>query len=97
MNYIEELSNLLQHTGKHVKVVTINGERYEWELSSISIKFSPAKPIAVPLGSEVIMRVINKLKYEAVTVHLHGVDKRYLWYTDGVAFVQQCPISPGSR
>jgi hypothetical protein len=37
------------------------------------------------------MRVINKLEYEAITVHLHGVDKRHLWFTDGVSvFCLRC-------
>lgn len=88
MNYIEEIDNLLQHTGQHIKVVTINGKRFVFSrVHSVFCNFdwfSPASPIAVPLGAEVLMRVINKLEYEAVTVHLHGVDKRNLWFTDGV-------------
>lgn len=42
------------------------------------------------------MRVINKLEAEAVTLHVHGMDKKYMWHTDGVAFVQQCPLPSGS-
>ncbi|KAI6197103.1 hypothetical protein M3Y94_01185400 [Aphelenchoides besseyi] len=73
MKYIEELDSMVQHTGQHVKIVTINGK-------------TPGPNIAVPHGAEVLLRVINELE----------IDKRYLWYTDGVAFVQQCPISSGS-
>ncbi|KAI1720229.1 multicopper oxidase domain-containing protein [Ditylenchus destructor] len=74
----------VQHTGKHWRIVTINGQ-------------SPGETIVVPLGAQVIMHVKNRLHTEAVTVHLHGVDKRNMWYTDGVAMVQQCPIHPGSE
>ncbi|KAH7715964.1 Protein F21D5.3 a [Aphelenchoides avenae] len=80
---LEMLDDVIQHDGRHVNLVTINGE-------------SPAPAIVVPLGAEVIMRVKNRLRTEAVTVHLHGVDKDHMWFTDGVAFVQQCPIPPGS-
>ena len=46
----------------------------------------------VPLGAEVLLRVTNTLLMDAVTIHVHGLNKQNLWYTDGVAFVQQCPI-----
>ncbi|CAD5218067.1 unnamed protein product [Bursaphelenchus xylophilus] len=78
-----ELHGLIQHTGKHVRVVTLNGE-------------TPGPDIRVPLGGEVIMRVINRLDSEAITLHVHGMDKKNMWYTDGVAFVQQCPVTSGS-
>ncbi|CAD5212702.1 unnamed protein product [Bursaphelenchus okinawaensis] len=83
MDEVVELSNLLQHTGKHVRVVALNGE-------------TPGPTIVVPLGSEVIVRMINRLDSEAITMHVHGMDKKFMWYTDGVAFVQQCPVPAGS-
>ena len=42
------------------------------------------------------MRVKNRLNTESITLHVHGLDKRGLWFTDGVAHVQQCPIPVGS-
>lgn len=54
--------------------------------------FRPGLPIVVPLGAEVLLRVTNTLLMDAVTIHVHGLNKQNLWYTDGVAFVQQCPI-----
>ncbi len=32
-----------------------------------------------------------------VTLHVHGMDKMNMWYTDGVAFMQQCPIDVGTK
>uniref|UniRef100_A0A914UHB2 Uncharacterized protein n=1 Tax=Plectus sambesii TaxID=2011161 RepID=A0A914UHB2_9BILA len=77
------LRDIVQMHGLHQHVITVNGE-------------SPAKPIVVPFGAEVIMRVHNNLLLEGVTVHVHGMDKRNLWYTDGVGLLQQCPIPVGS-
>lgn len=79
----EQLADLIQHTGQHVKLVTLNG-------------VSPGPLVQVPLGAEVLLRVFNRLESEAVTLHVHGLDKRGLWFTDGVAFVQQCPIVSGA-
>lgn len=75
------LTSLLQLHGLHQTVYAINGK-------------IPADPIVVPLGAEVILRVFNNLLSAAVTLHVHGLDKKGLWYTDGVAWLQQCPISP---
>uniref|UniRef100_A0A183CEP1 Multicopper oxidase n=1 Tax=Globodera pallida TaxID=36090 RepID=A0A183CEP1_GLOPA len=77
----EEIEELLQWDGLHRRIVTIDGE-------------SPGRVIVVPLGARVAMRVRNRLRAEALTIHLHGMDKKNAWWTDGVAFVQQCPIQP---
>ncbi|KAK0407643.1 hypothetical protein QR680_003508 [Steinernema hermaphroditum] len=66
--------------GLHHHIITINGN-------------SPGKTIVIPYNAEVIMRVKNRLLTEGITLHVHGLDKKDLWYTDGVAFVQQCPVS----
>ena len=75
------LSSLLQLHGLHQVVFAIN-------------KKIPADPIVVPLGAEVILKVFNNLVSTALTFHVHGLDKKGIWYTDGVAFLQQCPIPP---
>ncbi|KAL3125681.1 hypothetical protein niasHT_009768 [Heterodera trifolii] len=77
----DQIQKLLQWDGMHRRIVTINGE-------------SPGPLLVVPLGARVAMRVRNRLRAEALTIHLHGMDKRNAWWTDGVAFVQQCPIQP---
>lgn len=75
--------SLLQLHGLHQRVTAINGK-------------SPGDTIVVPYGAEVVMRVHNRLLTEGITLHVHGLDKRNMWYMDGVAFVQQCPIAVGS-
>uniref|UniRef100_A0A914BUF0 Plastocyanin-like domain-containing protein n=1 Tax=Acrobeloides nanus TaxID=290746 RepID=A0A914BUF0_9BILA len=57
----------------------------------------PGDTIVVPLGAEVEMNFMNRLGTRSLSVHVHGLDKMGLWYTDGVAFVQQCPICPNSE
>uniref|UniRef100_A0A183C1D5 Multicopper oxidase n=1 Tax=Globodera pallida TaxID=36090 RepID=A0A183C1D5_GLOPA len=77
------LSTLLQWDGKHQKVITINGK-------------SPGDPIVVPLGAKVIIRIRNHLFTQAITLHMHGMKMQNRWWNDGVPYIQQCPISPGS-
>uniref|UniRef100_A0A914C4Z8 Uncharacterized protein n=2 Tax=Acrobeloides nanus TaxID=290746 RepID=A0A914C4Z8_9BILA len=86
-NNITSIDNLLntvnQYNGLHHRLISINGK-------------IPGDTIVVPLGAEVIMRVKNRLNTESVTIHVHGVNKQNLWYTDGVGLLQQCPIFVGS-
>ena len=78
------LSSLLQLHGLHQVVHAINGK-------------VPADPIVVPYGAEILLTVFNQLLSSVTTLHIHGLDKRGLWYTDGVGFLQQCPITPQSK
>uniref|UniRef100_A0A914EA39 Multicopper oxidase n=1 Tax=Acrobeloides nanus TaxID=290746 RepID=A0A914EA39_9BILA len=86
-NNLTNLNNILntinQYDGRHIRTISINGK-------------IPGDTIVVPLGAEVILRIKNRLNTESLSIHLHGVDKQWLWYTDGIAFIQQCPISTGS-
>uniref|UniRef100_A0A914HL64 Plastocyanin-like domain-containing protein n=1 Tax=Globodera rostochiensis TaxID=31243 RepID=A0A914HL64_GLORO len=77
------LSTLLQWDGKHQKLITINGK-------------SPGDPIVVPFGAKVIIRIRNHLFTQAITLHMHGMKMQNRWWNDGVPYIQQCPISPGS-
>uniref|UniRef100_A0A914EMB4 L-ascorbate oxidase n=1 Tax=Acrobeloides nanus TaxID=290746 RepID=A0A914EMB4_9BILA len=77
------LTTVNQYNGLHIRTIAINGK-------------IPGDTIVVPLGAEVILRVKNRLNTESFTMHVHGLDKQGLWYTDGVAFIQQCPIPVGS-
>ncbi|CAI4225857.1 unnamed protein product [Auanema sp. JU1783] len=74
------LEDVLVLDGLHKRVIAINGH-------------SPGETLVVPLNSEVLLKVRNNLLLDSVTIHIHGLDKKYAWYTDGVAFVQQCPIT----
>ncbi|KAK6750691.1 hypothetical protein RB195_002577 [Necator americanus] len=65
--------------GKHKRVYAINGK-------------TPGETIVVPYKAEVLLRVHNKVLMDAISLHVHGIDKQDLWYMDGVAFIQQCPI-----
>lgn len=56
----------------------------------------PGTPIEVCLGDEIIVDVINQMSSEGTTIHWHGQHQRNFPYMDGVPFVTQCPISPGS-
>ncbi|KAL7070705.1 hypothetical protein ACQ4LE_009858 [Meloidogyne hapla] len=78
-----QLKDLIQLNGLHRLINTFNG-------------ISPGPTIVVPFGAEVLIRIKNRMHSKSFTVHVHGVDKKYRWWTDGVPFIQQCPISPNT-
>ncbi|XP_022927705.1 laccase-14 [Cucurbita moschata] len=56
----------------------------------------PGPTLEARTGDRIIVRVINKSKYN-ITFHWHGVKQvRNPWY-DGPEYVTQCPILPGKK
>nr|XP_031845394.1 laccase-1-like isoform X2 [Nomia melanderi]XP_031845395.1 laccase-1-like isoform X2 [Nomia melanderi]XP_031845396.1 laccase-1-like isoform X2 [Nomia melanderi]XP_031845397.1 laccase-1-like isoform X2 [Nomia melanderi]XP_031845399.1 laccase-1-like isoform X2 [Nomia melanderi]XP_031845400.1 laccase-1-like isoform X2 [Nomia melanderi] len=56
----------------------------------------PGPRIEVCRGDRVIVDVINLLHSESTAMHWHGQHHVATPYMDGVPYVSQCPISPGS-
>ncbi|CAL7934818.1 unnamed protein product [Xylocopa violacea] len=56
----------------------------------------PGPPIEVCQGDRIIVDVVNLLHSESTTMHWHGQHHVDTPYMDGVPYVSQCPISPGS-
>ncbi|KAK6056877.1 hypothetical protein COOONC_05615 [Cooperia oncophora] len=56
------LKDVMVLDGKHRRVLTINGK-------------TPGEPIVVPYQSEVLLRVQNKALMDAISIHVHGIDK----------------------
>ncbi|XP_076673352.1 uncharacterized protein LOC143371730 [Andrena cerasifolii] len=56
----------------------------------------PGPPIEVCQGDRVTVDVINLLHSESTTMHWHGQHHVQTPYMDGVPYVSQCPILPGS-
>ncbi|XP_076766747.1 uncharacterized protein LOC143433334 [Xylocopa sonorina] len=56
----------------------------------------PGPPIEVCQGDRIIVDVVNLLHSESTTMHWHGQHHVNTPYMDGVPYVSQCPISPGS-
>ena len=58
----------------------------------------PGPPIEANLGDEVFVTVINKIDHpkEGTAIHWHGLPQWSNGQYDGVPFIQQCPIAPGS-
>lgn len=65
--------------------------------TEIHNSFRPGAPVVVPYMSEVWIRVSNQILMDSMTIHVHGIDKHGMWYMDGVAFVQQCPIQSTNK
>ncbi len=57
----------------------------------------PGPTLVVEENQIVIVKVINKLTSEGITVHWHGMHQRKTPWMDGVAFVSQAPIVPGAE
>ncbi|PIN25286.1 Multicopper oxidase [Handroanthus impetiginosus] len=56
----------------------------------------PGPTLYVNEGDTIVVDVINRAS-ENVTIHWHGVKQpRYPW-SDGPAYITQCPIQPGTR
>ncbi|XP_017770706.1 PREDICTED: laccase-2-like isoform X2 [Nicrophorus vespilloides] len=56
----------------------------------------PGPTIEVCVGDNIIVDVENRLMAETTTIHWHGHHQRGTPYMDGVPYVTQCPIQPGS-
>ena len=50
--------------------------------------------IEVMEGSLIVVKVINNLQKQALSLHWHGMHQRSTFYMDGVPYFTQCPISP---
>ncbi|XP_063411957.1 uncharacterized protein LOC134694824 isoform X2 [Mytilus trossulus] len=95
--------------GKAVRVK--NGEPFERSLEDTFIladgyksrivivvngKF-PGPTITAREGQEVIVHVRNLMHTDSTTIHWHGLHQKKTPWSDGVAFVTQCPILPGQN
>ncbi|KAL6572604.1 hypothetical protein OROMI_013562 [Orobanche minor] len=56
----------------------------------------PGPTIEVHKGETIIVDVYNKGKYN-ITIHWHGVKQPRNPWTDGPAYITQCPIQPGNK
>ena len=56
----------------------------------------PGPTLIVMEGQTVIVDVHNQLADEGVTIHWHGVHQQGTPWMDGVGFLSQAPITPGS-
>ena len=51
--------------------------------------------IEVMQGAQVVVKVVNNMQKQSLTIHWHGMHQRSTMYGDGVPYITQCPISPG--
>ncbi|XP_064613186.1 uncharacterized protein LOC135476969 [Liolophura sinensis] len=78
----EEKKKVITGDGSYKKLFTIN-------------RRIPGPSIVVNEGTQVVVKVENRLIQEAVTLHWHGMVQQKTPYMDGVGSVSQCPITPG--
>ncbi|XP_071149663.1 uncharacterized protein [Mytilus edulis] len=57
----------------------------------------PGPTITAREGQEVIVHVRNLMHTDSTTIHWHGLHQKKTPWSDGVAFVTQCPILPGQN
>ena len=57
----------------------------------------PGPTIVVTEEQIVVVKVINKLTSEGISIHWHGMHQRRSPWMDGVAFISQAPIVPGAE
>ncbi|XP_066917252.1 uncharacterized protein [Clytia hemisphaerica] len=51
--------------------------------------------IEVMEGAQVVVKVVNNLQKQSLSIHWHGMHQRSTMYSDGVPYITQCPISSG--
>ncbi|XP_066921710.1 uncharacterized protein [Clytia hemisphaerica] len=74
------------------QVITMDG----YERAVITANNSiPGPPLVVYKDQTIIVHVHNHLLSESVTIHWHGIHQKGTPFSDGVAFISQCPILPG--
>ena len=56
----------------------------------------PGPTLIVHENQTVIADIDNLLSGEAISIHWHGMHQRNTPWMDGLGFISQCPISPGS-
>ncbi|KAF5297473.1 hypothetical protein FQR65_LT10009 [Abscondita terminalis] len=56
----------------------------------------PGPAVEVCLGDEIVVDVENHLLGESTSIHWHGYHQRDTPYMDGVPYITQCPIPPGT-
>ncbi|OAY43688.1 laccase-4 [Manihot esculenta] len=64
-------------------IVTVNGR-------------FPGPTLYAREGDTVLVRVVNKVKYN-VSIHWHGIRQLRTGWADGPAYITQCPIQPGQN
>ncbi|KAL3097402.1 hypothetical protein niasHS_003850 [Heterodera schachtii] len=74
------MPDLIQFNGRHKWLNAVNGK-------------SPGPTLVVKDGSEVLIRIKNRLLLQSLTIHFHGQTMDNNWFLDGVAPLQQCPIA----
>ncbi|KAF5446773.1 hypothetical protein F2P56_032376 [Juglans regia] len=57
---------------------------------------SPGPTIYAREGDTVLVKVVNHVKYN-VSIHWHGIRQFRTGWSDGPAYVTQCPIQPGQQ
>ncbi|VDH91122.1 Hypothetical predicted protein, partial [Mytilus galloprovincialis] len=55
----------------------------------------PGPPITAYENQKIFVHMRNLMHTESTTIHFHGMHQKQTPWSDGVAFVTQCPILPG--
>ena len=71
--------------GNHSKIVILINGRF------------PGPQITAYEYQNISVHVRNMMNTDAVTIHWHGMQQKGTPWSDGVAFVSQCPILPGQN
>mmetsp|Transcript_20296 Transcript_20296/g.49803 ORF Transcript_20296/g.49803 Transcript_20296/m.49803 type:complete len:802 (+) Transcript_20296:97-2502(+) len=62
-----------------------------------TVKALPGPEIRVKHGDQVRITVVNEMADASTSVHWHGLHQNGSQWSDGVAFITQCPTAPGGH
>jgi FtsP/CotA-like multicopper oxidase with cupredoxin domain len=74
-------------------VITANGYGSRIVIA-VNRKF-PGPAITAYENQKIIVHMRNLMHTDSTTIHFHGMHQKKTPWSDGVAFVSQCPILPG--
>lgn len=90
-----------------LNILTAHAAEYHWDVDTtfaspdcvsrevITINGNYMGPeIRVAPGEEIIIHVTNKMPFQAISIHWHGMTNQGNFWNEGVAMVTECPIPP---
>jgi laccase len=91
------IDELTMHTRAYMQIVMSNMSRLCHTMSMVTVNGSYLGPtVYVCERDRVVVAVNNCVAAHNVVIHWHGLKQRRNGWTDGPAYVMQCPIQPGA-
>ncbi|KAI4349894.1 hypothetical protein L6164_010437 [Bauhinia variegata] len=86
---------ITRHYTFNIRLQNVTRLCHTKSLVAVNGKF-PGPPIVAREGDRVVVKVVNHVQYN-VSIHWHGIRQLQSQWSDGPAYITQCPIQTGQR